>query len=314
MKVCLGGTFDIIHEGHILLFKKAFEIGDEVIIGLSSDNLVKKMGKKARSYEERKKDLEKFLEKKGWMAKIEALETKYGTATEENFDAIVVSPGTKKMAEKINEIRQEKGLKPLKIVCVPYVMAEDGIPVATSRIKKGEIDGMKRIKPLKVCIASKNEIKIEATKEVFNDFFRGIKMEYDSIDAGIEKQPFGEKILHGAIERAKHAVKNADYGIGIEAGIKEENGIFFIEQYVAIADKVGYITYGKSPAFQCPEWILEEIKEGKEMKEIIPFKDEEERKKGAVWYFSRKMDRKEITKSAILMALIPRTIKYWKQE
>ncbi len=314
MKVCLGGTFDIIHEGHILLLRKAFEIGDEVVIGLSSDNLVKKMGKKARSYEERKKGLQKFLEKKGWRAKIEALETEYGTAIEENFDAIVVSPGTKKMAEKINEIRRSKGLKPLKIVCIPYVMADDGIPVATSRIKSGEIDGIKRIKPLKVCIASKNEIKIEATKEVFDNFFEKIKIEYDALDVDTEKQPFGEKILHGAIKRAKHAVKNADYGIGIEAGIKEENGIFFIEQYVAIADKVGYITYGKSPAFQCPDWILEEIKEGKEMKEIIPFKDEEERKKGAVWYFSRKMDRKEITKSAILMALIPRTTRYCKPE
>ena len=39
--VAMGGTFDILHIGHIELLKKSFEIGKFVIIGLSSDNLVK---------------------------------------------------------------------------------------------------------------------------------------------------------------------------------------------------------------------------------------------------------------------------------
>ncbi|RLF47125.1 MAG: cytidyltransferase [Thermoplasmata archaeon] len=306
MRVCLGGTFDIIHEGHEKLLEKAFEIGKEVIIGLSSDELVRELGKEARNYNERKAELEKFLRKHGWKAKIEPLHDIYGTAVDEDFDAIIVSQETKKVAEEINEIRKKKRLKPLKIVCIPYVLAEDGIPIATSRIKAGEIKGRKRIKPLKVCIASKNEIKIEAIKEVFNEFFGQLGIKYESIAVETKKQPLNQEILRGAIERANFAVKNADYGIGIEAGIKQEEGIYFVEQYIAIADKVGYITYGKSPAFQCPEWIIEEIKKGKEMKEIIPFKNEEEMKRGAIWYFSRRLDRKHITKEAVLMALLPR--------
>jgi len=79
-----------------------------------------------------------------------------------------------------------------------------------------------------------------------------------------------------------------------------------VEQYVAVADKIGYITHGKSPSFQCPEWVIEEIRRGNEMKDVIPFSDEEERKRGAVWYFSRKMDREQITEIGILMAMIPR--------
>ena len=306
MRVCVGGTFDIIHEGHEKLLAKAFEIGKEVVIGLSSDELVKKLGKKAKSYEERRQQLENFLSLHGWKAKIEALHSIYGTATEENFDAIVVSPETRKVAEEINEVRRKKGLKELEIVSIPYVLAEDGIPIATSRIKAGIIKGRKRTKPLLVCIASENEVKIDATKEVFNDIFGYLGVEYESIAIETKKQPFGNEILQGAIKRAKEAVKNADYGVGIEAGVTIENGIYFVEQYVAIADSVGYITYGKSPAFQCPSWIVKELMKGKEMKEIMPFKSEEERKKGAVWYFSRRIDRKHITKDALLMALLPR--------
>lgn len=308
MKVCLGGTFDILHEGHKALIKRACETGKEVFIGLATDELAKKLGKEVRKYREREKELKNFLKANGWdkKAKIVPLESIYGTATEEEFDAIVVSPETEKRAKEINEIRRKRGLKELKIIKIPFVFANDGIAISTTRIKNGEIDKKTRIKPMKVCIATKNEIKIEAVKEAFNEIFSDIEIKYENIKIKTKKQPWNEEILQGAIERAKKAVKQADYGIGIEAGIKEENGIYFVEQYVAIADKLGYITYGKSPSFQCPDWILEKLKKGKEMKELIPFKDEEERKKGAVWYFSRKIDRKGITKIAIIMALIPR--------
>ncbi len=305
MKVCLGGTFDIIHEGHILLLRKAFEIGKKVYIGLSTDELVKKLGKEAKPYEERKKKLEDFLIRMGWNAIIEPLNDVYGTAIKEDFDAIIVSPETERRAIEINEIRRRSGLKELKIIKIPYLFANDGIAVSTSRIKSGEIKGLKRIRPMKVCIGSKNEIKIRAVKEVFNEFFEEIEIEYESMEIITKKQPIGKEIIEGAIKRAKEACKNFDYGVGIEAGIKEENGVYFVEQYVAIIDKLGYITFGKSPAFQCPDWIIEKL-DGKEMKEIIPFRSNEEKKKGAIWFLSHKMDRLEITKIAILMALLAR--------
>ena len=43
--VALGGTFDIIHDGHMKLLSKAFSISNKAIIGLTSDELAAKKGK-----------------------------------------------------------------------------------------------------------------------------------------------------------------------------------------------------------------------------------------------------------------------------
>ncbi len=44
--VAMGGTFDMIHAGHMKLLNKAFSISKKTIIGLTSDELAAKKGKK----------------------------------------------------------------------------------------------------------------------------------------------------------------------------------------------------------------------------------------------------------------------------
>ena len=144
-KVAVGGTFDELHKGHKKLLDKAFEIGQEVIVGLSSDEFVLKMGKphKTASYNERLLDLQAFLVEQGLdaKAKIVTLNDPFGlTISGKGLEALVVSQETERIAIKINEIREKAGLPPLKIVTVNMVPAENKIPISTTRIRSGEID------------------------------------------------------------------------------------------------------------------------------------------------------------------------------
>ena len=58
-RILTYGTYDLLHYGHIRLLKRAKELGDYLIVALSTDEFNKVKGKKAyHNYETRKKMLE----------------------------------------------------------------------------------------------------------------------------------------------------------------------------------------------------------------------------------------------------------------
>lgn len=139
-KVVLGGTFNIFHKGHESLLRKAFELG-EVTIGLTSDKFAEKLkGKKVNSFQERRENIEKFAKKQSKKVKVVKINDIFGPTLKKDFDFIVVSSESFKNAKKINEKRKKIGKRPIKIVKVDFVLAEDGKPISCTRIRKGEID------------------------------------------------------------------------------------------------------------------------------------------------------------------------------
>ena len=142
--VAMGGTFDLIHNGHMALLNKSFSISSNVIIGLSSDQLAAKRGKNIdNNYEERLSSLESVIEKNfpNSSYEISKLENDFGPAViEGSVEALVVSEETSNKGLRLNELRAEKSLPPVKTVVVPMVLAKDGKAISTSRIKNSEID------------------------------------------------------------------------------------------------------------------------------------------------------------------------------
>ena len=140
-KVVIGGTFDVLHKGHESLLSRAFELG-KVEIGLTSDKMAREIrNREIENFKERKRELENFIIKEFKVKpKITEIKDKFGFTLSKNFDYIVVSPDTYKTALEINRERKKKNKKPIEIVKIDFVLAEDGKPISAERIAKGEID------------------------------------------------------------------------------------------------------------------------------------------------------------------------------
>ncbi|NHX40162.1 MULTISPECIES: phosphopantetheine adenylyltransferase [Haloarcula] len=156
----LGGTFTPIHNGHRALLHKAFQTashdgsGDgHVIVGLTSPELatetrsdpthVKQLG----AYDDRRSALASELDQLGepYTATYEIVrldDTQGPAATRADVDALVASPEAKaqRRAYELNQQRRESGLHPLEIHTPPFVVAEDGTRISSTRIRNGEID------------------------------------------------------------------------------------------------------------------------------------------------------------------------------
>ena len=142
--VALGGTFDIIHKGHLALLSKAFSISSHAIIGLAGDDLVEKMGKKlVTNYSKRLEILQSTIQENfpNSSYTISKLENDFGPAAiEGKIDALVVSEETSNKGEILNNLRREKNLPLVQVVIVPLILAQDGGRISTTRIRNSEID------------------------------------------------------------------------------------------------------------------------------------------------------------------------------
>ena len=150
--IAMGGTFDIIHHGHITLLSTAFDISEKVIIGLTSDEFVQKKGKNPiHKYDERLKNLTSIIFKKfpNSYFEISQLNNDFGPAVfEKEVQALVVSDETKNQGNILNKLRTERNISPVEIIVVPMTLAKDGKRISTTRIKNSEIDSDGNLLPI----------------------------------------------------------------------------------------------------------------------------------------------------------------------
>ncbi len=141
-KSILGGTFDNFHLGHEELLRVAFDLSDFVLIGITSDQFAQRFRTgEVEPFKKRSEVLKHYCEQFGKDYRITEINDFYGpSTTDPNLMAIFVSEETALRAKEINAVRRKKGLKELMVVQVPFVLAQDGQPISSERIRKGEID------------------------------------------------------------------------------------------------------------------------------------------------------------------------------
>ena len=146
----MGGTFDILHAGHKALLQRALEVGDIVLIGLTTDARASKSRNKTQinTYNIRLANLQDLLKSMKSLDRFQIvpLENDWGpSVVDEDFEAIIVSDETKSTAQKINKIRSAEDKSELEIVIVPMIKAQDGHRISSSRIRNKEIDAQGKL-------------------------------------------------------------------------------------------------------------------------------------------------------------------------
>lgn len=125
--VCLGGTFDRIHNGHkILLTNAILRCKKKLTVGVTDESMTKskKLTDLIQDTEARVRDVVQFLHEVRGPGDnfVTPISDPFGPAiTDETLECIVGSDETKRGCEKINEIREERGFKKLAIHLIKLV-------------------------------------------------------------------------------------------------------------------------------------------------------------------------------------------------
>lgn len=124
-----------------------------------------------------------------------------------------------------------------------------------------------------VAVGSTNPTKINPVKEVFSKHFKNVIVKGVIVDTGAIEQPLHvDEMFKGALTRAKNAlkkVKGADYGVGIEGGLHKHSYGWLEHSIVVVLNKKGDFGIGSSGGLVLPDFVVKEIKKGKNLEQVI---------------------------------------------
>lgn len=307
----VAGTFNVLHKGHITLIDRAFDEGDEVFIGITSDEMASKGRDEILPFYMRRKAIEEYLASKGRDAFIFEINDIYGPAEiMDKVDILVVSEETVENGQKVQEWMESRSVPPLKLSVVKIVNNDKGNKLNARDVLKGEYsrDGKENV--MKIAVGSLNRVKVEAVREVMESIYGSVRIYPKDVKSGVPDQPFGEETHRGAKNRAVSAIDDCDLSVGIEAGVFEIYDGLFDVQHCVIVDKDGRITSGMGSGFEYPKEIAELVRKGSTVGDAVDKLYEKTsvgHSEGAIGLLSKGlMDRKTLTKQSVLAAMIPR--------
>lgn len=240
-KIALGGTFDRLHAGHRVLIETAVVNGDELVIGLTSDEYVsnKLLSELIEPFATRKKYLHNYINSLFPQASFEiiALDDVFGTTlSDREIEAVCVSEQTVEGAELINLERVKIGLKKIPVVVAQMIRDDDGEYISSSNIRSGKISREGRCysrvfdRRLALNDKLKNKLKVIQGELVEIDQISDLRVKFgakicvvgDQCMINFLKKHLGYDVgvVDGKIMREKH---NFDFDFGDRNILKVDN-------------------------------------------------------------------------------------------
>jgi inosine/xanthosine triphosphatase len=167
---------------------------------------------------------------------------------------------------------------------------------------------------IKIILASKNPVKIQATLNGFKQMLSDDEFEITgvSVSSDVNDQPLSDsETLQGAKKRAANAFAlkpDADFWVGIEGGIENINEELSVFAWVVIMSKEKS-GKGRTAAFILPRQVADLIHQGLELGEAddrIFHRSNSKQENGAVGILTGDViDRCTLYEPAVILALIP---------
>lgn len=167
---------------------------------------------------------------------------------------------------------------------------------------------------MKIIVASKNPVKIQAASDGFAYFYPGMECSItgESSISGVSDQPMTDaETLLGAQNRMEHvraAHPDADFWVGIEGGLHPSGDTFEVFAWVVIADEE-HSSSARTGMFMLPPPIAELIRAGHELgdaDDIIFGRNNSKQDNGAIGILTGNLiTRRSYYVPAVIMALIP---------
>ncbi len=166
----------------------------------------------------------------------------------------------------------------------------------------------------KVMVASKNPVKINATKSGFEKMFPEESFEFQgvSVSVDVSDQPMSdEETLNGALSRSEQAkiqFPNADFWVGIEGGVDKLNDTLFVFAWIVISSKelIGKSRTGNVPLPKKIDELIQKNIELGDAVDIVFGHTNSKQKNGAVGCLTNNLITREYHCSeSVILALIP---------
>lgn len=165
-----------------------------------------------------------------------------------------------------------------------------------------------------IIVASTNPVKIKAAEGGFGRMFpsEAFIIRGFSVPSGVRSQPVGNlETLQGARIRAENArtsIPDADYWVGIEGGVEDDNGDLAAFAWIVVVSKSN-CGKGRTGTFFLPEAVARLVRQGSELGEaddIVFGQTNSKQQNGAIGLLTGDvLNRTSLYEHAVVLALVP---------